>query len=139
MGAIQEQVNKLIKKYNTNDPFEIAQAKGVVVRFVDLGSVFGLHTRHFRTSIIHINESITEKQQLFTCAHELGHAMLHPDVNTTFLKANTLYSTDRLEVEANNFAVKLLFNQEIADSITMQEAIEHYGIPEQLLIKNFYP
>jgi len=132
-------VNKLIKKHDTNNPFDIAKDKGVVVRFVDLGSVFGFHTRHFRTSIIHINEAITEKQQLFTCAHELGHALLHPDVNTTFLKANTLYSTDRLEVEANTFAVKLLFSQEVTDSITINEATEHYGMPEQFLIKNFYP
>lgn len=139
MGSIQKRVTKLINKYDTNNPFDIAEARGVVVRFVDLGSLFGFHTRHFRTSIIHINEAITEKQQLFTCAHELGHAVLHPDVNTAFLKSNTLYSTDRLEVEANTFAVKLLFAQGESNSITINEAIEHYGIPEQFLIKNFYP
>ena len=49
----------------------------------------------------------------FTCAHELGHAILHPNASTPFLRANTLYSIDKLEQEANSFATNLLISDEI--------------------------
>ncbi|GIO22468.1 ImmA/IrrE family metallo-endopeptidase [Oceanobacillus sp. J11TS1] len=138
MGLIEEKVTKLIKKHGTNNPFEIANQKGVIVRYVPLGNVLGFHARYFRTSIIHINEALSEQQQLFTCAHELGHAIFHPDANTPFLKKNTYYSTDKIEVEANEFAVELLFSQDTNNSITIKEATQDYGIPEQLLYKKFY-
>lgn len=139
MGSIREKVGNLIKRHGTRDPFELAKAIGIIVRYVDLGNVLGFHVRHFRTSIIHINGTITEKQQLFTCAHELGHAILHPNENTSFLKSNTYFSTDRLEIEANTFAVELLFSQGVTNTITVHEATEQYGVPEQFLTKNFYP
>lgn len=135
MGSIKDKVNQLIKKHGTNNPFEIAAAKGIVIRHVDLGTILGFHVRQFRTSVIHINEKSSEKQQIFTCAHELGHAIYHPNVNTSFLKSNTFYSNDRIEVEANTFAIELLFKQEVVDPITIHEAIAEYGAPKQLLKK----
>lgn len=139
MGSISKKIDQIIKKYGTNNPFDIATAMGIIIRYVDLGKILGFHTRHFRCSIIHINEAATEKQQLFTCAHELGHAVLHPDVNTPFLKSNTYFTTDPIEVEANTFAVELLISQWDSNPITIQEATELYGVPKQLLMKNFYP
>ena len=46
--------------------------------------------------------------QRFTCAHELGHAILHPNASTPFLRSKTLFSVDKLEIEANTFATTLL-------------------------------
>lgn len=139
MGAIRKKVDELIKNHGTNDPFDLAKAMGIEVVFEYLGDSLGYFSKFNRTSIIHINESLPYETQLSTCAHELGHAMLHPDKNTAFLKGNTLYSTDKIEIEANAFMVELLFNRETERSITIQEATEHYGVSEQLLIKNFYP
>lgn len=48
---------------------------------------------------------------MFICAHELGYAIFHPDANTHFLKKNTLFSTESIELEANFFAVRLLFSK----------------------------
>jgi Zn-dependent peptidase ImmA (M78 family) len=131
---INERVNLLIKKYNTNCPFKIAEEMGIQVLHEPLGSTFGFYSKHFRTKFIHINESAGEKKKQFVCAHELGHAIIHPDSNTPFLKKNTFLSTDRIEVEANTFAMKLLFNNVDEDSITLTEAIEEYGIPKQLAL-----
>ena len=58
---------------------------------------------------IHINCDLDEYQQKFTCAHELGHALLHPDLSTPFLRESTLFSVDKLEVEANRFAACLCY------------------------------
>lgn len=48
----------------------------------------------------------------FTCAHELGHAIIHPEVNTPFLKTQTFLSVNRLEIEANTFAINMLIPDE---------------------------
>ncbi|GGJ86335.1 hypothetical protein GCM10007063_06050 [Lentibacillus kapialis] len=135
---IKRKVGQLVKKHGTNNPFVIAKEKGILIRRLPLGSLLGYHTRKCRVSIIHINEDSSQEEQLFTCCHELGHAVLHPEVNTSFLKSHTYYSTDKIEQEANLFAVELLFQQGGGQSITIKEAIEQYGIPEQLLIKIFY-
>lgn len=139
MGAIKKMVSELVEKYNTNDPFKIAKHLGIKIAYEPLGSILGYYSKSHRTKVIHINEASNEERQLSTCAHELGHAIFHPDENSAFLKANTLYSTERIEVEANRFMIELLFNQGGEQPVTIQEATEMYGVPEQLLIKNFYP
>jgi Zn-dependent peptidase ImmA (M78 family) len=40
--------------------------------------------------------------------HELGHAFLHQKANTPFLRKNTFFSDEKIEMEANTFAVELL-------------------------------
>lgn len=137
--SIKERVGQLVKKHATNSPFKIADNLGIVVTYESLGSILGYYSKTHRFKVIHINADSNEHQQLFTCAHELGHALLHPDENTAFLKASTLYSTERIEVEANMFAVELLFNQGCERPVTIHEATENYGVPKQFLIKNFYP
>lgn len=137
MGSIREKVDELIKKYGTSNPFEVADLMGIMVLYEHLGNSLGYFSKICRIPIIHVNESISYEKQLFTCAHELGHAVLHPNENTSFLKANTLHSTSKLETEANTFAIQLLSKQE--ENITIKEATEKYGVCEQLMIKNFYP
>lgn len=136
MNGIKGKVNYLIEKFDTSCPFEISKCLGIQIVFEDLGNVLGYFSKHFRVRIIHINDTSEKEQQTFICAHELGHAVLHPNENTTFLKRNTLYSTSKLETEANTFAIHLLSKQ--TESITFHEAIERFGMPEQLM-KKIYP
>ncbi|WP_121603817.1 ImmA/IrrE family metallo-endopeptidase [Virgibacillus sp. Bac332] len=138
MRKVKKRVSQLVERYETNNPFEIAKSIGVVVRHVPLGNLLGYHCRQFRTSIIHINEVLPLSQQTYVCAHELGHAIFHPDADTSFLKSNTFFSTDQFEVEANTFAIELLFSNEAVNSISIREAVEKYRIPEQFLNKFFY-
>lgn len=135
---IKKVVSRLVKEHGTNDPYEIAKRMGVVVRHVPLGNILGYHFRKSRVSIIHINENTPREQQIFTCSHELGHAIQHPDINTPFLKSFTYYSTDKIEQEANEFAIELMLSKEVNNCITIKEATETYGIPKQLLYKKFY-
>lgn len=123
----------LINKFDTNCPFKLAKLLGIQVIHEPLGNVLGYYSKHFRIKIIHINESVEENKAKFVCAHELGHAVCHPDSNTSFLKKNTFFSTDRIEVEANTFALELLFN-DYNDLLTIDDAINEYGIPKQLAL-----
>lgn len=137
--TIKKKVGQLVRKYNTNNPFELARVLGIEVVFERLGDSLGYFSRFNRTVIIHINESLPYERQLTTCAHELGHAVLHYDLNSAFLKMNTYYPTSKIEQEANEFMLELLFNQkESSEVITIKEATESYGIPKQMLLKKIY-
>jgi len=136
--SIKKRIGQLVKKYNTNDPIILAEKLGIKVEYELLGTILGYYSKSHRIKVIHINESISLEKQIFTCSHELGHAVLHPDVNTPFLKANTLFNTDKIEQEANEFAIELMLSKDVASPITLDDAIEVYGIPRQLLFKKIY-
>lgn len=127
----KELVHDLCNKFHTNDPFELADLIGITVTFEKLGSVQGFYNRCFRHKFIHINQDSSEEKQRFTCAHELGHAILHPSANSPFLRQNTLFSIDKMEVQANRFAVDLLFSDyELQDYITrpITVAAQYMGV-----------
>ena len=65
-----------------------------------------------RQKQIHLNENLNEFEMRFTCAHELGHALLHPKANTPFLISSTYLSVNKLEIEANSFAIEMLLSDE---------------------------
>lgn len=109
---IKSTVQKLSKKYKTNDPFKLARELDILVVYENLGSILGYFDAHFRMKTIHINENAPEELKGFICAHELGHAILHAKVNTPFLSAYTLYSVGKIERQANTFAVELLLPDE---------------------------
>lgn len=81
---IQNVISRLIKKYKTNDPFEIADMLNISIFYEELGTINGYYNKPLRMKQIHINVALSENMKKFTCAHELGHALLHPDVSTPF-------------------------------------------------------
>ena len=127
---------QLINKYKTNNPQEIAQELGIIVLFEPLGEINGYYNTAFRQKIIHINTDLDEYKQKFTIAHELGHALLHPKANTPFLREKTLFSINKLELEANKFAVDLLITDEaIAEvkHLTLDQMANYFGINKNLI------
>ncbi len=147
---IKETVERLIKKYGTSDPFKLADLLGVVVIFEPLGSIYGYYSRSHRTKVIHINENLPCEKQYYTCAHELGHVIQHPEANSAFLKKHTLFSNEKIEIEANTFAIELLLPDELfveGSELTFSfgETIQEKGIPTELLVlkcfdgKKIYP
>lgn len=135
MNSIKKKVNSIVKKYGTNCPFKIANMMGINIQYENLGNTLGYFSKNFRIPIIHINEKASEYGKKFICGHELGHAILHPELNTPFLKKSTFYSTDQRETEANAFAIELLFSNRVleCENITLYEALELYKIPKKSL------
>lgn len=108
----------------TRNPYELASCNNIKIVELSLGGIKGYYSTCYRQKIIHINSDIPEKDQLRTCAHELGHGILHPKSNTPFLRANTLFPIGKFEKEAEHFAVDLLLSDE-----DMEEYLQ-YSIPE---------
>lgn len=121
---IKNIVESLCKKYMTRSPYELADCKKIKVIKLPLGSIKGYYSKCYRQKIIHINCDIPDIEQKRTCAHELGHGILHPESNTPFLRANTLFPIGRYEREADYFAVDLLYSDD-----DVMEFIQ-YSIPE---------
>ena len=105
---LKDTILRLTKKYNTSDPYELADALNISVFYEELGTINGYYNKPLRMKQIHINQNLSERDAKFTCAHELGHAVLHPNTSTPFLRSKTFLSVDKLEIEANTFAVNLL-------------------------------
>ena len=112
-------VKRLKKNHNTCDPFRICEDLDIVVRMKS----------------IHLNTSIPDDMLPFVCAHELGHSILRPNVNTPFLRKHTLFSIDKIERQANTFAVELLLPDDLLDEcsdINFAAIAKSNGIPDGL-------
>lgn len=103
---------QICKKYNSRDPFEIAEGRNIIVLCEPLGSIRGYYSKSLRQAFIHINQDLERQQALFTCGHELAHFILHPNTNTPFLRASTFFSVNKLEVQANQFSVCMIYSDE---------------------------
>ncbi|WP_142345377.1 ImmA/IrrE family metallo-endopeptidase, partial [Bacillus cereus] len=97
----------LVKQHDTRDPFKIAKQKEVIILWEELGDIFGYYNKVSRIPFIHINCNLPYEKQKFTCMHELGHVICHPDENTPQLSAVSLCSEIIIEAEANYFATQL--------------------------------
>jgi len=111
---IHKTVRDLIKKYKTSDPFELADAIGVKVRFKDLGNSKGFYRYEELNRYIVINVHLPQKMQKLVCAHELGHDRLHINLAkaVAYFHDNSLIDNlgSKPEYEANLFASELLLN-----------------------------
>lgn len=133
---VKKKIALLKRKYDTTNPFEIAENLGIKVIIEELGSINGYYNKQLRMKQIHINSSLNEHMRLFTCAHELGHALLHSDANTPFLRGNTFLSIGKMEIEANKFAMELLISDESLSeysNCTIEQLSLIYGYHQKLI------
>lgn len=135
---IKSKVVKLIEKHNTNDPFEMASSENIFVHPWNLhDDIKGFYKYIRRSKHIFYNVNLEERLKVYVCAHELGHAILHPRANTPFMRTNTLFSIDQIEIDANKFAVELLMPDhslyELKDTnLTLNDAANIYGVPKEV-------
>ena len=131
-------VEKLIKKHRTGDPFRIAAERNIMILYEDLGhTVRGYYLVSRRQKTIHINSRLSKEEQRVVCAHELGHDVLHPGVNTPFLKNHTYQCTQKNEIEANTFAAHLLIPDDALieskeNGYTLSQLAALCEVPEEL-------
>lgn len=110
---IKKIVSNYRKKYQTSDPFEIAEALGIQLQIGDLGTREGCYMYLKRHKCIFLHEDLDEHERLFAMAHELGHAILHPKENCYFIRNYTGLQNTKTETEANKFAIELLLSDDI--------------------------
>lgn len=106
---IKLRVANLIKKYKTNDPYQLAKELGINVMHLDLPQcVRGFIVQILNQKYIVLNNSLSKIDQKVVLCHELGHAHLHLKYNFCYRYGDTYFDTTNKEVEANEFAEYLL-------------------------------
>jgi Zn-dependent peptidase ImmA (M78 family) len=131
-------IQTLIRKYNTNCPFTIAEHLNIHIRFIDLGEhTRGIYYSKLRRRFIVINSRLNPQWQRFICAHELAHDRLHRGLNRFFLDEYSLLNTNKYERQANEFAIRLILsNTNIQPSETIENFFLRNGVPT-IMIKYF--
>ena len=110
---IKKKADSLVRKFQTRNPFEIIRGLNVILVFAPLVDTRAFYQYFQRNNIIYIDQSLTKHEQAFECAHEMGHMFLHKKANAIFMDTRTNFnSVDRLEIEANKFAVEFLITDE---------------------------
>lgn len=141
MNEIKLIVKEITKKYMTNNPFELSDYLGLIVVKTPLNALIkGFYQYYRRNRIIYINSLISKEWQTITCAHELGHALLHKKLNIVFLEHNTFYIKDKYENQANKFAAELLINDDLLaqyKGFTIDQIAASEHIPIELLKLKF--
>lgn len=135
--VVVSEVEKLIKKYKTRDPFEIAKRLGIHVipwHFPD--EVQGMYKYERQQKFIFLNANLGGDRP-FVMGHEVGHAVMHPKHNASFLRKSTLFPESKFERQASQFAVELLLPDEYIQeykntSLSIYEIAEMHGVPREV-------
>ena len=136
---MQKDIKKLItyyvSKYNTRNPFEIADYLGILYQIGNIGCS-GCYMFLKNHRYIFISENLSEPETQMVMAHELGHAILHRKENCYFIRNQTLLSNSKNEQEANLFAAELVIPNEIileTYNFTVNQLSRLLGYDEKLI------
>ena len=109
---IKRIVSYYCKKYNTRNPFVLADCLGILYQIGNIGCA-GCYMFLKNHRYIFLNQDLPESELKMVMAHELGHAILHRKENCYFIRNKTLMLTSKIEIEANTFAAELLIPDEL--------------------------
>lgn len=113
MHWIDNYVEGIEEYCSSRDPVEICRSLDIEICHIDPNSFLLRNTEaiYFRSylgqEIIFISSDLPYPYEKYVLAHELGHAILHPDIDTAAY-SNKLLNKGKLERQANYFATKLL-------------------------------
>ena len=138
-----KRLHKLIRFFDTNDPYRIANGLGIIIVRYPLHEIRGFYHYFQRNHIIYIDERLTDHEACLVCAHVLGHMHLHKSSNAVFMNTKTHFNTTKYEIEADSFAMSLLVRDEVILEnihLSMNQLSRLLGYEEKLLelrLKNF--
>lgn len=133
---IKQKANSLVRKYNSRNPFEIIKNLNAIVVFCPLKGVKGFYQYFQRNNIIYIDNELSESEQRFVCAHELGHMLIHKNANAIFMDSQTHLNISKYEIEADRFAINLLISDDdIGNNLeyTVNQLSRLFGYHEKLI------
>ena len=109
MTNIIDKVRTLYDKFQTVSPERLCRYLGINLFYADLPeSTDGIFYTVENEQIILVNQNLPSPNFPYVIAHELGHALLHPEYNYMFMAGQTFMKTERYEIEADYFAATLL-------------------------------
>ena len=111
-SRVQKLVSYYIRKFNTRNPFELADCLGILYQVGNIGCS-GCYIFLKNHRYIFLNQNLSEREMMIVMAHELGHTLLHRKENSYFIKNKTFLLNSKNELEANLFAAELLISDDV--------------------------
>lgn len=135
---IKELILGLLDTYRTNNPFELCDYLEIKIIESNLGSeIKGFFQRTENDfEIIHLNSNLNYYDKKSTCAHELGHALMHTNLAIGFFIENTLQIKDRYEIQADKFAAELLLPNKLDEefkSMNIEQLSCVFKVPKEFI------
>ena len=96
----------------------------------------GFYQYFQRNNLIYIDQNLPYQEQIWVCAHELAHMLIHKKSNTVFMDTRTHFNTSVYENEANKFAIELLVPDEVIleyNDCTIEQIAKALGYQKHLL------
>ena len=137
-GIIIGKVREIRDNYAESDPGRLCRDLGIILEYEPMGAAKlackGFFFRKLGVSVITVNSELTDAFRRIITAHELGHAVLHAEINENgFLDYGYFDETSDCEKEANFFAAELLISDK--DILEISEEYPAYSdISAQLYV-----
>lgn len=132
---MEQLLQNLYSSYQTFSPEKLVEYLEIELKYVNfLDNPKAQYIMIRDKKIILVKDSLQySNEKHFIIAHELFHAIKHSDLIGYYSISSK--AKNKLEYEANCFAVKLLFEHFVIEHEslpdTFQEMTYHYGIPSQ--------
>lgn len=127
-------IKEIYTTYNTFNPEILVEFLNIDLRYVDyINNPKGQYIKIRDRKIILIKDTLEfSNERFFIIAHELYHALNHTDLIGYYSISKK--TKNKMECEANHFAVKLLYEHFIHEHESLpysfQELMYNYGIPQ---------
>lgn len=134
---IRKQVEMLIKRFDTRDPFEICKCMDIHIHYKDLGTAlkaYYFYQSRIKNIVINSRSNIIARRVL--CAHEMGHAVLHSKLAAMhgFQEFKLFDSIIPTEYEANMFAAELIISDEEILKLLNDSSKSIFSIAQELYV-----
>lgn len=133
-------VEKIKRRYQTNDPYEIAEICGIEVVSRKFETMKGMYSVTEHNPYIFLNDKLDEYMERVVMFHELGHHFMHRYNAVSTFKEHTLYDmSSKMEIEANTFATNFMISDEDVEQnscyqYTSEQLARELCVPHEILL-----
>ena len=140
MATRYHEVEYLVRKYDTRNPYELLDAIGAVTRFnhdFDENGLKGFATIMNGISYCVINGNLPEYDRRIIAGHEAAHLILHKEdiANSpacTLRDFNIYYNSGKLEFEANSFLADFLVSDRQVMDVAENTDRDYFSAAKEL-------
>jgi len=139
---IYSEVERIIKKYGTRDPYKLLDAIGAITIFSDeypCDGLKGYSSIMNRVMYAVINNKLCSEEKRIVAGHEASHLIIHKDeIMTSPVRMmkdfNIFDNSGQHEREANTFLADFLVSDKDVLETVMDRGIDYFGAARELYL-----